>query len=927
MTWRRGRARERPGDVGPEDAHTAGPERDPTGLDEPTVDRSRRSYEWLLSLYPSDFRERYRADLLQVFDDRRQEPRFRGSVGGVRLVVFLLRDFVSSIRLAHGDGNDETRWERMMGDVFRDLRYAVRMLVKNPLFTAAAVITLALGIGLNAATFSAVHGLLLRPLSGARQPDRLVQLYRKWPGMDYGSYSIPHYQDVRDRSGEVFSDVAAWAFAPMSVSADGRSQRVLGMLVSANFFQTYGVTPALGRVFLPRVEDRDPGAHPVIVLGHGFWMSRFGGDPSVVGRTLTMNGQPFQVVGVAPADFEGPLNIAAIPIYVPLMEQPVIQPGLDLIHARGNNSLTAVARLRDDQTVQRAGQVMSAILAQLREEYPDQYKNQIGTTMVPQMEAGIAPEYRTAQVKMSAVMMVVVSLLLLIACVNVANLFLARARERRRELGIRLSLGAGRGRIVQQLLIESFLFSLVAGLAGIGLAEIAVRVLGTVRPPMDGPWALSVGMDRTVLVYASVVSLATGLVFGLVPALQSARPDTVSAVKGEVPGRAGRSRMSRGLVVLQMALSLLLLISSGLFLRSLQGATRIDPGFTDPAHIAMASMDPGLQGYDATRSRSFWDRTLDEVRSLPEVGAAGLINDPPLGLGGSDGGVTIPGYEFGEGEQRTVDYAFVTEGYFKAMGVRLLTGRTFTPDDDDHAPPVIVVNEHFAHHFWPGQSALGKVVNTAGADHRVIGVVETGKYRSLGEPPTSFMFLAQRQRHVTGMTLVARVKGDPQVVMQRIREIVRAQDPDLPVYDVRTMESFMGTALMPARLGGSVLGLFGLLGLVLAAVGIYGVMAYSVAQRRREIGIRVALGADRGTLIGMVLREGLRVTLLGAVIGLVAAAAAARLVKGLLYGVSTLDPVAFTAVPLVLVAVAALAVYLPARRAARADPMRVLKSE
>lgn len=890
-------------------------------------DRFRRLYERLLSLYPWAFRERYEADLLQVFDDRRREPRFRGWPGGVRLVAFLLRDFVTSIPLTHGNRNDETRWERMMSNLLRDLRYAGRMLVKDPLFTAAAVITLALGIGLNAATFSAVYGLLLRPLSGAEQPDRLVQLYRKWPGMDRGSYSIPHYQDVRDRSGEVFSDVAAWSFAPISVAADGRSQRVLGMLVSANFFQTYGVTPALGRVFLPGLEDRDPGAHPVAVLGHGFWTSRFGGDPSVVGRTLTVNGRPFQVVGVAPADFKGPLNVAATPIYVPLMEQPVIQPGFDLIHARGNNSLTAVARLRDGQTVQRAGQVMSAILAQLREEYPEQYKNQVGTTIVPQMEAGIAPQFRAAQVKMSAVMMVVVSLLLLIACVNVANLFLARARERRRELGIRLSLGAGRWRIVQQLLVESFLFSVVAGLAGIGLAEIAVHVLSTVRPPMDGPWALSVGMDRTVLVYALLVALATALVFGLVPALQAAHPDTASAVKGEGPRHGGTSRMNKGLVVLQMALSLLLLITSGLFLRSLQGATRIDPGFKDPAHIAMASMDPGLQGYDATRSRTFWDRTLDEVRSLPGVGAAGLVNDPPLGLGGSDGGVTIPGYEFAEGEQRTVDYAFVTEGYFDAMGVRLLAGRAFTLQDDDNAPPVIVVNQRFAQRFWPGQSALGKVVHTAGADRRVVGVVETGKYRSLGEPPTSFMFLAQRQRHLTGMTLVARTKGDPQVIMQRIREIVRAQDPDLPVYDVRTMENFMGTALMPARLGGSVLGLFGLLGLVLAAVGIYGVMAYSVAQRRREIGIRVALGADRGTVIWMVLREGLRLTLLGAVIGLVAAAAGARLVKGLLYGVGTLDPVAFTAVPLVLVAVAALAVYLPARGAARADPMRVLKSE
>jgi macrolide transport system ATP-binding/permease protein len=814
-----------------------------------------------------------------------------------------------------------------VSDLLRDLRYAVRMLVKSPMFTIAAVITLALGIGLNAATFSTVRGLLLRPLDGVREPERLVQLYRKWPGMAYASTSIPHYQDLRDRSGEVFSDVAAWYFAPMSLSAGGRSERLMGMLVSANFFQTYGVTPALGRVFTPGVEDRDPGAHPVAVLGHGLWQSRFGADPSVVGHTLILNGQPFEVVGVAPAAFRGPVSFANIPIYVPLMEQMVIQPGWDFIHARGNNSMTAVARLRDGQTVQRAGQVLDAILTQLREEYPDEYKNQIGTTLVPQMEAGIHPAFRSAQVGMSAVMMVVVSLLLLIACVNVANLFLARARERKREMGIRLSLGAGRRRIVQQLLMESLLFSIVAGLAGIGLAQVAVRFLSTVHPPMDGPWAFSVGMDRTVLLYAIGVTLATALVFGLVPALQSARSDTVSAVKGEASGRAGRSRMNKGLVVLQMALSLVLLVSSGLFLRSLQGATHIDPGFQDPAHLALVSADPGLQGYDGPRARAFWDRTLDEVRALPEVDAAGLINDVPLGLGGSDRGVSVPGYEFSEGEQRTINYAYVTEGYFEAMGVHVLEGRSITRQDDQNGAPVIIVNRRFAEHFWPGESALGKTVSTAGKDRQVVGVVETGKYRSLGEPPTDFIFLPERELFQTGMTVVARVNGDPQPVMRRVREIVRAQDPDMPVFDVRTMEDFMGIALMPARLGGSVLGLFGLLGLVLAAVGVYGVMAYSVSQRKRELGIRVALGADRGTVISMVLREGLRLTLLGAVIGLAAAAATARLVAGLLYGVSALDPVAFAGVPLLLVGVAALAVYVPARRAAGVDPMRVLKTE
>ena len=814
----------------------------------------------------------------------------------------------------------------MTNHVLQDLRYSFRMLLKNPVFTAAAVLTLALGIGLNAATFSAINGILLRPLPGTREPERLIQLYRAWPGLDYGSTSIPHYHDLRDRTGDVFEDVGAWYFTSMSLAADGRSERIMGLLVSANFFQTYGVTPALGRAFIPGEEDRNPGTHPVAILGNGFWQARFGGDPSVVGRTLVLNGHPFQIVGVAPEGFEGPVNFASIPVYVPLMMQMETDPGRNLIEARGNNMTNVIARLRDGVTLERAQQRLDALLLQLREELPDDYEEQVGTQMVPQMEAGIHPMFRNAQVGMSAVMMAVVSLLLLIACVNVANLFLARARERRREMGIRLSLGAGRRRIMQQLLTESLVFSAMAGLAGLALASVAVRVLSNVRPPVDGPWAFSVDLDNRVLLFTLAVSLAAGVLFGLAPALQATRADTISAVKGDTGGRS-RSRMSSTLVGLQMALSLLLLISSGLFLRALQGATHIDPGFDDPAHIALASVDPGLQGYEEEQSRAFLDRLLQDVGALPEVRAAGLSNWVPLGLSNSDRGVDVPGYVFAEGERQSLHYALVTEGFLEAMGMELLEGRTFTPQDDAAGPPVIIVNQRFANRFWPGESALGKIVRTAGKERQVVGVVETGKVRSLGEAPREMMYLSQRELFTSGMGVVARTSGDPQVVLRRIRELVQAADPDMPVFDVRTMEDHMGVALLPARLGGSVLGLFGILGLVLAAVGIYGVMAYSVAQRTRELGIRVALGSNRSDVVRLVLREGLRLALLGVAIGLVAAAGAAQLVKGFLYGIQPLDPVAFTLVPLTLLGVAALAVFLPARRAAAVDPMRALKTE
>lgn len=891
-------------------------------------DRARRLYARLLALYPDDFREQFEADLIQAFDDRRSEPRFSGSLGGFRLVLFLMRDFVTALPMTTRRHDDIGRGvAEVMNDIWMDLKFSVRMLLKNPMFTLAAVTTLALGIGLNAATFSAVHGILLRPLAGVEDPEELVQVYRAWPGIEFGSNSPPHYQDLRDRTTDVFENVASWFFDPFAVSADGRNERVMGLTVSANFFQTYGVEARLGRTFIPGVEDRDPGAHPVVVISSGFWESRFGADTEVIGRTLTLNGHPFEVIGVTPPDFNGPISIAAPPVFVPLMMTNVLNPAFNRLESRGNNMMNAVGRLREGVTIERTAETLDAMLLQLREEYPESYEGQVGHTLIPQNEAGIHPTFGAAQMGMSTVMLVVVGLLLLIACVNVANLFLARARDRRREMGIRLSVGAGRGRIIQQLLTESLLFSVIAGLAGLALAHVSISLLASYRPPVDGPWAMNVDMDATVLWFTFGISIAAGVVFGMAPALQAANPETVSSVKGESTGHAGRSRMSSTLVVVQMALSLLLLTSSGLFLRSLQSATRIDPGFDDPGSLVMASMDPGLQGYDEPRSREFWDRVMDEVARLPEISGAGLTLTPPLGLGTADRSIDVPGYDFAENERSSIHYTYVSDDFLETMGVGLVEGRTFTRLDDEDSSPALVVNQHFANRFWPDQSALGKIVQTAGRDWEVVGVVETGKYASLGEDPLDFMYFPYRTLFRSDMVLVARTGADPQIVLQKVRDLVRTMDPDLPLYDLRTMEDHMGIALLPARIGGSVLGLFGLLGLLLAAVGIYGVMAYSVSQRRRELGIRVALGADRTSVLKLVLQEGMRLALVGTVVGIVAAAVASRFVQGLLYDVNALDPVAFTLVPATLIAVAALAVYVPARRAASVDPIRALKTE
>ena len=551
-----------------------------------------------------------------------------------------------------------------MGHLVRDLKYSLRLMWKSPLFTVIAVGTLALGIGLNAATFSAVNSLLLRPLPGVHEPDRLVQMYRQWPGMDYGSNSMPHFQDVRDRSGEMFESVGAWTLAPVSLAADGRNERIMGVIASASFFETYGVTPGIGRGFVPGVESKGPGEHPVVVMGHGYWESRFGGDRQIVGRTIDVNGRPFEVVGIAPPDFKGPMPMMDVPLYFPLMMQREIMPGSDWLERRGSNSLFVTARLRPGRTLEQAQQMMDAMLLTLREELPDEYDNQVGTTLELQSEVGIHPMFKSAQVGLSAVVMGVVSLLLLIACVNVANLFLARARERRQEMGIRISMGGGRSRIVRQLLTESLVFSAVAGTAGIGLAYLTTRLLGRLEMPIDGPFDLTVPVDTNVLLFTLLVSVVAGLLFGLAPALQSSSPQLVSAVRSGSGAGWSRSRLSSALIVAQVALSMVLLISSGLFLRSLRSAIDIDPGFDQPKSLVIASVDPGLQGYDEPRARDFFDRLQEEAAALPGVDSVGMTDVLPLGLGGHDRSVEIPGYEFAEGELQSLKYAYVREKAF-----------------------------------------------------------------------------------------------------------------------------------------------------------------------------------------------------------------------------------------------------------------------
>jgi predicted permease len=807
-----------------------------------------------------------------------------------------------------------------------DLKYAWRMVVKSPLFTTIVVLTLALGIGLNTAVYAAVEALILRPLPGTSAPSELVQIYRTYPGgQDYGSNSVPHYLDIRNGSEDVLSGTAIWGFIDLNVTAAGTPQRIFGQIVSANFFSVLGAAPAQGRFFVPE-EDVGEGAHPVAVLSDLGWKGAFGADPGIVGKDVILNGQNYRIIGIAQPQFTGVMSMVSPVLWVPLMQiDHLRQRPTSSFQNRGNNFMNVIARVRPGVSVEQVRQRLVAINDELTAQFPGIYER-TGINIVPQAEAGFHPTMRSAQLGLSAVVMAVVGILLLIACVNVANLFLARARDRAREMAIRLALGAKRGALVRQLLVESLLFSLLAGSVGLVLAFWVIGLVNGVTIPMDIVFQPDLKLSLPVLVFAFGVSVATGLLFGLVPAMQATRPSLIPALKGEAAAGGSRSRIVRGLIVAQMALSIVLLVCAGLFLKNLQSATSIDKGFVGDG-LVLAEFDPSLQGYDRARTEEFYRRITERMREHPQVLSVGLVDNVPLGFSNSDRGVEIPGYVAAENERMNINYASVDAGYFDAMQIPVQKGRGFAAEDDSAAVRRLVVNARFVERFWPDQDPIGRTVNTAGREYTVIGVVPTGKSGTLGEAPVPYMYFSQAQIFSTGMNIVVRSAGDPASLMPLLRQEVRALDPNLPVANLCTMDSHLGIALMPARITGIALGVFGLLGLILASVGMYGVMAYSVAQRTREIGIRMAIGAATQDVVRLIMRQGLQLVLIGVVVGLVGAVGASRLLRAVLYGDQGLDVVTFTVVPLVLLGVAALATWAPARRAARVDPAITLKAD
>ena len=807
----------------------------------------------------------------------------------------------------------------------QNLRTAGRLFVKNPLFTAIVVLTMSIAIGLNTTVFAAVEAILLRPLPGTTHPERLVQVYRTWPGMTWGSNSLPHYLDVRARTSDVFDGVASWTFASFSLSSSDQPRRMMGQLVSANYFTTLGVQPALGRFFVP-AEDEGRGAHPVVVLGYSAWRGMFGGEASVIGRTINLNGQPMEVVGVAPDEFRGAMPMIDPVAFVPLMQIEQVAPDRrGSFEWRGNNFMNIIGRLKDGVSVEQAQARITLVNNQLTAEYPDHYEKS-GIWVVAQKDAGMHPSIRSAQVGLSAVILAVVGVLLLVACVNISNLFLARATDRGKEMAVRLALGARRGQLFRQLIVESLFFAAVSGLAGIAVAVVAVKLLNGITLPMDVGFRPNLEINPQVLLFTLGVTLLAGLLFGLAPAIQATRPSLVPGLKGESPAGAGRSRVRKGLIIAQMALSIILLTSAGLFLSNLRTATTLDVGFT-PTGAVVANLAPDLQGYDRPKTEQFYRTLIERLRDVPRVEAVGLIETLPLGLDGSDTDVDIPGYTPAEGESMSINYASATPGYFDAIGTKIIQGRDFTERDDSSSARVMIVNQRFVDRFWPGQDGVGRTLRRGGREFTIVGVTTTGKYKTLGEDPIGFMWFPQAQSWGAGMNVVVRGGGDPAVLLAALRREVAALDPQMPIVNLQTLTDHLGTTLMPARIAGFALGLFGVIGLLLAGIGMYGVMSHSVGQRTREIGIRMALGATANGVIALVMRQGLGQVLLGCGLGILGAGGAFMLIRGVLYGTGSLTAATFVGAPLVLLAVAAIALLVPARRASRLDSVIALKRD
>ena len=819
----------------------------------------------------------------------------------------------------------DQRGLRAVDDFIRDLRYSARLLGRTPGFAIIAITTLAIGIGASTTVFTLLNRALFQPLP-VRDPQQLVSLNNTGQNRTFPSFSYPAYLDLRDRNRS-FAGLIGYRFAPVSVSHDGVNERLWSYLVTGNYFEVLGVQAAIGRI-ITTADDVARGGHAVTVVSYKFWQQRLGGAADVLNREVLVNGRTYTIVGVAPAGFFGTELASAPDLWFPMAMLPQIEAGSSQLDERRVEQIFVLARLKRDVTIEQAATDMTAAAIQLEREHPEINEGKRITLSRPGL---IGDAMRGPVLGFTALLLLVSGLVLLLACTNLANLLLARAADRRREIAVRLSLGASRVALVRQLVTESLLLSCTAGVVGLLLAFWMVRLLVAIKLPVDIPLSLDLPIDYRVVTFATVLSIATGVLFGLLPALQSTRANLTTALKdGGSAGHPHDSRWKKALIVVQVAVSLVLLVAGGLMVRALARAQAIPLGFT-PEQAVEVAFDLRLQGYSPAQGREFQARLLERVRALPGVRHAALADMIPVDLHFGRSRVYAQGAAPESGGRAPLAFTSrVTPGYFQAMNTRLEAGRDFTAHDDQGTTPVAIVNSAFARRLWPAQSALGRRFRLGDADApliEVVGVAQDGKYASFNEQAQPAVFRPLRQSYSGSTSVVVRTDGNMPAMISLVQREVGALDPNMPIAAARTLVERLAVPLMPARLTAWMLGGFGALALILAAVGLYGVMSYMVASRTHEIGVRMAMGAQRGDVLALVLRQGLGLTLTGLALGVGGALAVTPLMRALLYGVSTRDAFTYVSVLTVLGGVALVACPVPARRATMMDPVFALRGE
>jgi len=807
-----------------------------------------------------------------------------------------------------------------MNTLFQDLKFGLRMMAKSPGFTFLVVLMLALGIGANSTIFSWINSTMLTPIPGVSRTSDLVAVMRgEISEHPTPPFSYPDYADLRART-QSLSGLLAYHEDFVSLTGTGKPERIYAAYISADYFKVLGLKPILGRGLLP-VEEEKPGTTPSVVISYALWQSHFGADRSIVGKTIQINRTLCTVVGVTPAGFQGCSTGLRTDLWASLVYRG------EQIRERDNFWLDVLGRLKPGVNRRQAEEELNLQMQRIVEQFPNSHRGPNQITLDPLWRSPYGANVYLY--KSLPILLALAAVLLLLACANVANLLLVRNVTRRREVALRLSLGAGRWRLVRQLLVESLLLALAGGALAMVLTTWTAGTFAAFFPPTSIPLTLNGHVDRTVLLATMALAILTATIFGILPALRTSGLAPIAALKEEAGSMSGgphKSRLSSLLVVAQIALSLLLLICAGLFTRSLQNAQRQDPGF-DPNHVLLASYELEPVGYSEAQGIEFHRQVLSKLEALPGVDSVTVADFSPLSFTLHTAYVDPDGYVPQPRESMEIDRANVGPNYFRTMRISLIAGRDFTGQDGEKSQPVAIVNQEFCDRYWPGQDAIGKRINACGQWFTVVGVARNGKYRRVVYTPEPVIFLPLFQDYRDPVIIHARVSGDPQAYAAAVERTVHELNADLPVFGVTTLKSSMQLGSIFERLAGTFAGAFGLLALILAAVGIYGVIAYTTRQRTHEIAIRMALGAQRVSIFRLVLGQGLLLTLTGLAAGIAVSLALTSYLKSELFGVTSTDMLTYAAVALLLCLVSLIACYIPARRATKVEPMEALRYE